>query len=153
MSGGDCWVGNNPKISAAGISDTDDEALTYLEAITAGEISRPRLKSYLRNSQRMVTWFEENTSALFAPLVKYTEDYPEQPGGKSDGRSMESRPFDGSALGTELIALRRPHPQVSDPGKVRHHGRSGPYDARRRLADKAVDALAGLPLLPAHRAA
>ena len=117
MSGGVCWVGNNPKIGAAGISDTDDEALTYLEAITAGEISRPRLKSYLRNSQRMVTWFEENTSALFDPLVKYTDDYPEQPGGKSGGRSMESRPFDGSALGTELMALRRPHPQSQILGK------------------------------------
>ncbi len=117
MSGGVCWVGNNPKISETGIPDTDGEALEYLKAITKGEIKESRLKAYLENSQRMVSWFEAETTVRFDPLVKYTDYYPEEPGGKPGGRSMESRPFDGTKLGNELQYLRRPHPQSQILGK------------------------------------
>ena len=117
MSGGVCWVGNNPRIGSTGIADSDEEALEYLEAITEGEVPRGRRAAYLRDSQRMVRWFEENTSLRFDPLVRYTDYYPEQPGGKPGGRSMESRPFDGRLLGDELTRLRRPHPQSQILGK------------------------------------
>ncbi|MCB9492616.1 MAG: FAD-binding protein [Dehalococcoidia bacterium] len=117
ISGGVCWVGNNPKIGAAGIEDSDADALRYLEHITRGEVPRGRLEAFVGAAQRMMSWMESNTRVRFDPLVKYTDYYPEAPGGRTGGRSMESRPFDGAALGDELRHLRRPHPQSQILGK------------------------------------
>jgi 3-oxosteroid 1-dehydrogenase len=46
MSGGVCWVGNNPHMKRAGIADSDEEVLTYLRAITKGEASDAHLTAY-----------------------------------------------------------------------------------------------------------
>lgn len=117
MSGGVCWIGNNPKIDASGIPDDDDSVLAYLRAITKGEVPDRRLAEYIRGAQRMMLWMEANTHARFDPLVKYTDYYPEAEGGRPGGRSMESRPFDGALLGEELKNLRRPHPQSQIMGR------------------------------------
>lgn len=117
MSGGVCWVGNNPNIQKAGIADSDEDALAYLQHITKGEVETERLEAYLAASQRMVRWFEAETSLRFDPLKYYTDYYPEAPGGRPGGRSMESRPFDGALLGDELATLRSPHPQSQILGK------------------------------------
>lgn len=117
MSGGVCWIGNNPKIDATGIGDNDEDVLTYLRTITKGEVPDDRLQSYATGAQKMMLWMEEHTQVRFDPLVKYTDYYPEADGGRPGGRSMESRPFDGALLGDELANLRRPHPQSQIMGK------------------------------------
>ena len=117
MSGGVCWVGNNPNMGQTGIPDSDEDALTYLAHITEGEVPKQRLSEFLAASQRMVKWLEANTRVRFDPLKKYTDYYPEAPGGRPGGRSMESRPYDGAELGDELANLHRPHPQSQIMGK------------------------------------
>lgn len=118
MSGGVCWVGNNKHINAAGIPDNDEDTLTYLKHITEGEISDERLETYARESKRMVEYFDDNTHLRFKSLVKYTDYYPEAPGGRPGGRSMECPVFDARVLGTEEFRrLRKPHPQSQIMGK------------------------------------
>jgi 3-oxosteroid 1-dehydrogenase len=118
MSGGVCWVANNPDMAAVtGIGDSDEDALTYLRHITRGEVDDKRLETYLTESKRLVRYFAEKTHVRFDPLVRYTDYYPEAPGGRPGGRSMESRPFDGTVLGDELRHLRPPHPQSQIMGK------------------------------------
>lgn len=117
MSGGVCWVGNHPKMGAVGIPDNRDDAVTYLKHITGGSVPSERLEAYLDSASRMLTYFDENTAVRYDPLVKYTDYYPEAPGGRPGGRSMEARPFDGRKLGTELASLRLPHPQSQILGK------------------------------------
>ena len=111
MSGGVCWVANNPHMKKRGIDDSHDEGLAYLKAITRGEIEESRLANYMTESLRMMTWLEERTHVRFDALDKYTDYYPEEPGGKPGGRSMECPEFNGALLGDEFRALRRPHPQ------------------------------------------
>src|SRR4051812_3837949 len=96
MSGGGCWVGNNPHMKKRGIADSDEEVLAYLEAITKGEASRERLVAYRDESKRMIRYLEAETRLAFDALDHYTDYYPEAPGGKMGGRSMEPVPFDGS---------------------------------------------------------
>jgi 3-oxosteroid 1-dehydrogenase len=108
MSGGVCWVGNNPYMKKYGIADSDEEVLTYLEAITKGEVPREKLVAYRDHSKRMIEYFAEKTHLVFDALDLYTDYYPEAPGGKMGGRSMEPEPFDGSLLGDELANLRKP---------------------------------------------
>ena len=117
MSGGVCWVANNPQIAARGIPDSDEEGLAYLTHITKGEVSEERLKTYLEESKRMLSWFEKNTHLRFDALEKYTDYYPEAPGGKPGGRSMDPVVFDGALLRENLLKLRKPHPQSQILGK------------------------------------
>ncbi len=108
MSGGVCWVGNNRHMKKYGIADSDEEVLTYLEAITKGEASRAHLVTYRDESKRMIDYLADKTHLRFDALDLYTDYYPEAPGGKMGGRSMEPEPFDGRLLGDELARLRSP---------------------------------------------
>lgn len=108
MSGGVCWVGNNPHMKRCGIADSDEEVMTYLRAITKGEASDERLVAYRDESKRMIEYFAAKTRLAFEPLELYTDYYPEAPGGKPGGRSMEPAPFDGALLGEHFATLRRP---------------------------------------------
>ena len=108
MSGGVCWVGNNPHMAGYGIADSDEEVLTYLKSITAGEIADEYLVTYRDESKRLIKYMAEKTHLVFDALSLYTDYYPEAPGGKMGGRSMEPVPFDGSLLGDDFAKLHKP---------------------------------------------
>src|SRR4051812_36946935 len=67
MSGGVCWVGNNPGMKKRGVADSDDEVLTYLLAITKGaqgagdDVSEEHLRAYRDESKRMLAYLDEKT--------------------------------------------------------------------------------------------
>lgn len=105
MSGGVCWVGNNPHMS---LPDSDDETLTYLRHIVGDEVSDERLAAYVTESRRMLAYLEEHTHVRYEALDTYTDYYPEAPGGKMGGRSMEPSPFDGARLGEHFQRMQRP---------------------------------------------
>ena len=111
MSGGVCWVGNNPHMAGVGIEDSAEDALTYLRNIVAGSSSEEILRSYIEHSRRMVEYMEEKTAVRFESLEKYCDYYPEVPGGRVGGRSMECTPINGAELGEEFRRIRPPHPQ------------------------------------------
>jgi 3-oxosteroid 1-dehydrogenase len=117
MSGGVCWVANNPGMAGEGIADSDEEGFEYLKHITKGEVPDDRLWLYIRESKRVLAYLHDKTHVRYVPLAKYTDYYPEAPGGRDGGRSMDPLPFDGSKLREDLIRLRRPHPQSQILGK------------------------------------
>lgn len=117
MSGGVCWVGNNQHMAKYKIADSDEETLAYLKAITRGEVDEKYLVTYRDESKRMIGYFAEKTHLIFDALDLYTDYYPEAPGGKMGGRSMEPEPFDGSLLGEDFELLRRPATSAMILGK------------------------------------
>jgi 3-oxosteroid 1-dehydrogenase len=117
MSGGVCWVANNPGMAREGIADSDEKGFEYLKHITKGEVPDERLWLFIRESKRVLAYLHEKTHVRYVPLAKYTDYYPEAPGGLPGGRSMDPVPFDGSLLREDLIRLRRPHPQSQILGK------------------------------------
>jgi 3-oxosteroid 1-dehydrogenase len=117
MSGGVCWVANNPGMAREGIPDSDEEGFEYLKHITKGEVPEDRLWLYIRESKRVLEYLHDKTYVRYVPLAKYTDYYPEAPGGRPGGRSMDPLPFDGSKLREDLIRLQRPHPQSQILGK------------------------------------
>jgi 3-oxosteroid 1-dehydrogenase len=118
MSGGALWVPCNHLMAAAGIEDTPEDAFRYLSSITKGRTPEPRLRAYLDAAPAMVRFLAERTHARFVALAKYPDYYPEAPGGKTGGRSIEAEPFDGRKLGRHFRALRPPHPQECILGRV-----------------------------------
>ncbi len=117
ISGGVCWVGNNRHMKKAGIQDSDEEVLTYLKHITKGDVADDRLETYVRESKRVIDYLHDNSDVKFTAVPKYTDYYPEAPGGKLGARSMECPRFNASVLGDKLMLLRRPHIQSQIMGK------------------------------------
>ena len=117
MSGGVVWVPNNPGMKEKSVPDSDEEGLTYLKHITGGEVAEERLKTYVEESQRVLAYLQEHTHVHYTALEKYTDYYPEAPGGKSGGRSMDPTPLDGAKLRESLITIRPIHPQAKVLGK------------------------------------
>jgi len=117
MSGGVVWVPDNPQMKNRGISDSREEGLEYLRGITEGRVRDERLVAYVDNAKRVLAYFEGHSHVRLDSLDQYTDYYPERPGGKPGGRSMEPVPFDASCLGEQFERLRSPHPQSQVLGR------------------------------------
>ncbi|XP_060085197.1 3-oxosteroid 1-dehydrogenase-like [Ylistrum balloti] len=117
ISGGVCWVGNNRHMPKAGIQDSDEETLTYLKHITKGEVAEEKITTYVRESNRVINYLHDNSQVKFTAVAKYTDYYPEAPGGKMGARSMECPRFNAKVLGPRLMELQRPHIQSQIMGK------------------------------------
>ncbi len=117
ISGGVVWIPDNPQLPSRGIQDSRDDALTYLRHITAGRVPEDRLEAYVDQSKRMLAWMEANSHLRLDALEAYCDYYPEAPGGKPGGRSMEPLPYDATGLGEAFARLRSPHPQSQVMGR------------------------------------
>jgi 3-oxosteroid 1-dehydrogenase len=108
LSGGVVWIPNNDGMRAAGIPDSDEEALSYLGQLVGDTVPAARLASYVREGVAMVRFFESHTSLRFMAAERYADYYPELPGGKHGGRSMEPVPISLYRLGAEWTRMRWP---------------------------------------------
>ncbi len=92
MSGGGVWIPNNHLQRKAGYADSSQEALTYLKAVTAGEVSEDRLETYVAKAPEMMEYLEDKTRVRFAVVPRLADYFPNQPGAKPEGgRSLETR--------------------------------------------------------------
>ena len=100
LSGGGLWIPNNHVSKKAGLQDSEEEALTYMEDIIEDKgpaSTRERKVAYVQNGSRMVQFLEDlGMKWIAAPL--YPDYYPERPGGKI-GRSIEGEVFDLKEIG------------------------------------------------------
>ncbi|MFO7246823.1 MAG: FAD-dependent oxidoreductase [Thermaerobacter sp.] len=108
LSGGGMWIPNNPVSVAAGLQDSFEEALTYMDTVI-GDVgpasSRERRVAFLKNGPEMVRFLQEE-GVTFVPAMEYPDYYPDKPGGKI-GRSIEATFFDLRKLGPLAATLRR----------------------------------------------
>ena len=108
LSGGAIWVPNNVYLERAGERDTLENARTYLDATVGDRVPADRKEAYLTRGPEMVEFFDRETSYVrFMYTPGYSDYYPEAPGGKPQGRSVEPCIIDGKKLGPEFKNLRR----------------------------------------------
>jgi 3-oxosteroid 1-dehydrogenase len=108
-SGGGVWIPGNSVLRRAGSSDTPAQASAYL-AHVAGKSVPERLRSaFLEHGPAMLDLVLANTPLDFEWVPNYSDYYPEAPGGRSGGRSVEPALLDGRVLGAELAHLRPPY--------------------------------------------
>jgi 3-oxosteroid 1-dehydrogenase len=105
MSGGALWVPTNRLMADAGVPDSSEEALEYLKTITRGEVPEERLRAYLDTAPAMLDYLLENSRLRVQAMLTYTDYYPELPGGKPGGRSVEPEHFDAKLLGEAVQTL------------------------------------------------
>jgi 3-oxosteroid 1-dehydrogenase len=107
-SGGGVWVPQNSVLRKAGIPDTAEQASAYL-AYVASEAVPGLRRAFLQHGPAMLDLVLANTPLGFDWVPNYSDYYPEAPGGRQGGRSIEPRLLDGRVLGPELASLRPPY--------------------------------------------
>src|SRR3954451_13072323 len=101
MSGGMAWIPDNPVMRAAGVHDSDGDAMAHFEN-TVGDVgaasSYERRHAFLTAGPEMVSFLQQQGVRLvYCP--GYSDYYSNAKGGSDSGRGVEAVPFDAHALG------------------------------------------------------
>jgi 3-oxosteroid 1-dehydrogenase len=100
ISGGVTWVPQNHLQDAAGIVDSREDAVNYLNSLSLGRMDPALAQTFVDNGRGTVQWLEEVTALRFTLLPNYPDYHPENPGGKPDGgRSLDPGLFSYASLG------------------------------------------------------
>jgi 3-oxosteroid 1-dehydrogenase len=113
-AGGVLWIPNNRFMKEAGIEDSYDQAMTYLEA-TAGQsdadskgTSRERRAAYVTEGPKMIDFLVDQGVQL--RRVPYWPDYyDDRPGGSEAGRTVVAELFNVNELPPEWRDKLRPN--------------------------------------------
>ncbi len=108
LSGGVAWIPNNPSMKRGGIDDSVEEALQYLKAVVGPDVPEARLLAYIHRGPEMLAFMERHADLHFEAALRYSDYYPDQPGAKPGGRSMEPRPISRRRIGVHAAEQRYP---------------------------------------------
>ena len=107
ISGGGLWMPHNPLMVQAGVEDSVEEALSYMEA-TVGDVgpwtSLERKKAFLNAIPHYVDMMAEE-GVRWTRAKDYPDYYPDLPGGRI-GRGIEVQPFNILKLGSWRKTMR-----------------------------------------------
>lgn len=147
MSGGGAWIPCNPHMSDVGVTDSREEALTYLRACVGDYGDEAILAVLVDRGAEMVRFLEDEGGLTFQvwPPVGGCIDYrPWLPGAKRGGRTIEAAGFSLAGLGQWADKLRM-DPSYRTPTnmldyytKLLHLSAPG-QDANRRAAPADVE--------------
>ncbi|MCX2963416.1 3-oxosteroid 1-dehydrogenase [Gordonia aquimaris] len=109
-SGGGVWIPNNSVLKRDGVDDTVDRAREYVHAIIGEHAPSEKIDAYIDRGPEALDFLMKHAPLELEWVKNYSDYYPEAPGGRLGGRSVEPRPFDARALGDDLQTL---HPQYT----------------------------------------
>ena len=104
-SGGGVWIPNNEVLKRDGVRDTPEAARTYLHGIVGNIVEPERIDTYLERGPEMLSFVLKHTPLKMCWVPRYSDYYPEAPGGRAEGRSIEPKPFDARKLGHDEAGL------------------------------------------------
>ena len=102
LSGGIVWLPNNPLMRAAGIADSHEDGLAYLDDVVGdiGAASSPeRREMFLTAGYEMINFLLRKGVRLIR-CDGWSDYYPNHKGGNASGRAIEGIPFDAAELGS-----------------------------------------------------
>jgi 3-oxosteroid 1-dehydrogenase len=111
-SGGGVWIPNNEVLVRDGVKDTPEAARQYLHAIIGDAVAPERIDTYLQRGPEMLSFVLKHSPLKLCWVPGYSDYYPETPGGKPTGRSVEPKPFDAKKLGEDAAGLEPPYGKV-----------------------------------------
>ena len=90
LSGGTIWIPANRPALEAGIDDSLERGLEYLESLSLGMMLPELAEALVTGGPQFVDFIEENTELRFQLVHGYPDYHPERPGGlPGGGRSIE----------------------------------------------------------------
>jgi 3-oxosteroid 1-dehydrogenase len=119
FSGGVMWIPNNPLMQLAGLDDSVEDAIRYVNALGATD-ARPifdaRRDAYVREAPRMLELLRQEGFRVGG--TPYPDYHAQHMGARPRGRSIEALPFDKRQLGSLADAIR-PRLVISRRLKIR----------------------------------
>ncbi len=101
ISGGVLWIPNNHHMAEAGIEDSREDALAYLDSLSLGMMDGELVETLIDTGPEMLRYMEENTPVSLHVFKGYPDYHPENPGGKPEGgRSLDNDLFPFEELGS-----------------------------------------------------
>ena len=107
LSGGVMWIPNNTPMRSAGLEDSPEAALTYLQHNIGNRVGRAKLETFVDAAPKMLDLLRSRGFLEVEVFEGFPDYRPETPGSVQQGRSVEPRVFAGRRLGQELAYLRR----------------------------------------------
>lgn len=107
VSGGGIWMPQNHRMAAAGVEDSRQEALAYMNRLTAGRAPVELLERFVDAGPGILADLEARTPLELHPM-SWPDYHPEMEGAKVSGRMLEPDLYDTKRLGPWAARLRRP---------------------------------------------
>ncbi|GAB2516425.1 3-oxosteroid 1-dehydrogenase [Nocardia heshunensis] len=124
-SGGGVWIPGNSVLRREAPTDDLEAARTYLKGIIGPGVDSALIDTYLDRGPEVFDFLAEHSPLRMRWVPGYSDYYPEAPGGRAHGRSIEPVPYNANGLGAELAALepdyvRAPRNVVITQAEFRH---------------------------------
>ena len=145
LSGGVLWIPNNHHMAEAGIPDSREDVLAYLDSLSLGAMDPELVAAFIDTGPEMVRYLEKNTPLSMHALPGHPDYHPENPGGKPEGgRSLDNDLFSFEELGPWAERVNRhPHARIEHTTRLEREAldRSVPPDEieARRARDLRGD--------------
>jgi 3-oxosteroid 1-dehydrogenase len=115
-SGGVMWIPNNRFMAPAGVDDSPDKAMAYLDAVVGDDptcpgASRERRQAYVTEGPRMID-FLVNQGIKLHRFPYWPDYYDDQPGASVPGRTVIADLFNANELGKAKALLRPNYMEV-----------------------------------------
>ncbi|MFF2556902.1 3-oxosteroid 1-dehydrogenase [Nocardia sp. NPDC058058] len=104
-SGGGVWIPGNSVLRRQAPADDIESARTYLKSITGEYGEAERIDTYIDRGPEALEFLIEHSALELQWVPGYSDYYPEAPGGRAHGRSVEPKPYDAKGLGDDLATL------------------------------------------------
>lgn len=100
MSGGMLWIPGNHHQLAAGVSESEEDVVAYLDALAPGQLDPETLWAFMQGGPEMVRYLDEKTPVRLHAFTDFPDYQPYAPGAKPDGgRSLDNEAFSFERLG------------------------------------------------------
>lgn len=114
ISGGVIWVADNPRMRAAGMADSREEALAYFRSLDHGDLVDETLTAFVDRGPEALAFLESIDALKVAVLPGYPDYYLDRPGAKPEGsRALDHDLFALTELGewaARIYAIEEPKP-------------------------------------------
>jgi len=105
-SGGCLWVPNTTHARKAGVPDSREDAIRFLENEAGSRFNRRNVEAFVDTGPEMVDFVEANSPVRFGFLKGFPDYHCDTPGGSTRGRGLYPVNWDAGPLGKELARLR-----------------------------------------------
>ena len=131
MSGGMLWIPGNHHQLAAGIEESDEDVVAYLDSLAPGALDPETLWAFMQGGPEMLRFLEDNTPVRMGSFSDFPDYQPYSPGAKPDGgRSLDNESFSVARLGKWAARV--------NPSKMAYPLRGSLIEATRGTLDEAT---------------
>ncbi len=109
MSGGMFWIPLNHHSLEAGVEDSFEDVVTYLDHLAPGQLEDDPLSGFLEGGPAMIKFLADKTPVNFKPFLDFPDYQPDAPGAKQHGgRSLDNAVFAFEELGSNATRVNPP---------------------------------------------